>query len=38
MPGFATSSRTLEQARRLMEAIGCERTRSTSAELPADAA
>ena len=24
MPGFATSKRTLEQARRLMEAIGCE--------------
>ena len=24
MPGFATSTRTLEQARRLMEAIGCE--------------
>ena len=24
MPGFATSKRTLEQARRLMDAIGCE--------------
>ncbi len=24
MPGFATSTRTLEQARRLMDAIGCE--------------
>jgi NAD+ synthase (glutamine-hydrolysing) len=24
MPGFATSARTLEQARRLMQAIGCE--------------
>src|SRR4029077_12577901 len=24
MPGFATSARTLEQARRLMDAIGCE--------------
>ena len=24
MPGFATSARTLDQARRLMEAIGCE--------------
>jgi NAD+ synthase (glutamine-hydrolysing) len=24
MPGFATSTRTLEQARRLMEAIGCQ--------------
>ena len=32
MPGFATSERTLRQARELMEVVGCtRRTRSTSA-------
>jgi NAD+ synthase (glutamine-hydrolysing) len=40
MPGFATSTRTLEQARRLMEAVGCEAheldIRSASRQMLAD--
>jgi NAD+ synthase (glutamine-hydrolysing) len=31
MPGFATSERTLRQARELMEVVGCTPARSTSA-------